>query len=1461
MTGFKYLNQAEFLKEPYQPSQTPARDEENSNSSATDSRTRSGSFYQQSNRSRPSFSMFRHSNESRSNTSLYGQSNQSRPNLSFLSNDGDSPSASVRTVDHGKSDKGKKRATRDRSKTIGAEASSSSPTASSPISPLGSATVHERAARATRERLRDVHTPIKVHSRLSAIMDKDMPSSDTATVSIRISELPDTILISRAVRDMAINFPDSVATFEVQFHPGLDVNLNDMSEAIRKGQAMPVAREISADMVVKADKPLSPIAEGLSPIAERSSSPVAQDSPSSIIEPTFPVGETIISPSKRRRASTKSVRFSNEDKVFNLSPANSNTSKEMLVDDEDCAIASDDEDNAQDEIHNKDQNENRDKDRGNDETGDEDNDKHEEQDVGTEDRSEISFSSDSDAENAQEGQSEDNSHSFILPEFDFKRSTSRFSSIFANDEEAAEAPAPTTSSAELPSLSSPTEVLSEHGSYSESQEASADDTSAIIPTAHQQSVPPAQNTTEATVLTKEHEITVTNEQSCVTIDEHDSAIADVQNVIGDYAPADTIADKQSDDVPSNDGSSIIPDTQDLTAPYEQREQGEFVAVDGDTISEDSNDTITAHDHSAIIADEASTASDEQNSVIVNASNVSQTSEQANAATETEARDAHIDRLESIDDDNVSLKTDDFVDDDVEVSSILGMIANKHSTVHTPDNGQTSRREIPPRSESPTMGAIGERDVMVTIPPLMPRTRQRPDVMSQHSQFSHLPRFLPPTPAPSYPVPELPREASSPASPTTPTPPLRLHQRSHQDLRQPTRNLPIPARVSRIPAPGTSSGLSSPAVATPQRPVLYTARSLRFQHEDSPRPTHHESLIPGVPTRMTTIHSRTQIPDVASRAPAIPPRSRMLRPTMSINDMATTSATQSRPSFAQRVEEASYTRPSVDMSRPIQNRVEVHTNAQVAEEVSLPKEEAVPIGPTISRHIPKPKPVVPQPEKAEPSRLRKIATRSLGSLASGSYRNATKSHNDLRDAAVKTSDHPLPYKKWLYSSEAAVLQDDLSRGYDVNSPNIRQRHQMPMPIPPSVNSRTSSIGATDNRPASFAPAAGMHSSRVPRRPAFGRSNVPTVADIHAVPDSVRLSQVIETDETTPKRGPTTPQTASSQRSVRPPTPQASFARPQQSPVTPQAQQQQSPVHNVTRQLHQMLDNEIMRQRSRPSLREEIASSPLSARTPDSLPRRSVAPTPPRRIPTVRRSTDTIRTVSVALPCGHTEVQHRSLTDEEKLACGVSGGGVVGGSGGRRRRGYGERQGGRDLAGRVPRSATVPAIPTSHHETPGSAAGLESGHDRGAPSPGTAAQRSFAKLRSRFTMAELRAAYGGKTEEEIVRMLRRDNGSEDEAGCGLEGSGSVERPSADPFSGVPEHSNILYSASAGGPRDLVEVRAREEGGAYDEDVSQLDGVIAASTPRGMKRRSSKLRSSKSVGSLLSRLRRGGSSSDTK
>ncbi|KAF7533453.1 hypothetical protein G7054_g7061 [Neopestalotiopsis clavispora] len=110
MTGFKYLNQAEFLKEPYQPAQSPARDDENSSSSAPDGRTRSGSFYQQSNRSRPSFSMFRYSNDSRSNTSLYSQSNQSRPNLSFLSNDGDSPTASVRTVDQGKSDEGKKRA-------------------------------------------------------------------------------------------------------------------------------------------------------------------------------------------------------------------------------------------------------------------------------------------------------------------------------------------------------------------------------------------------------------------------------------------------------------------------------------------------------------------------------------------------------------------------------------------------------------------------------------------------------------------------------------------------------------------------------------------------------------------------------------------------------------------------------------------------------------------------------------------------------------------------------------------------------------------------------------------------------------------------------------------------------------------------------------------------------------------------------------------------------------------------------------------------------------------------------------------------------------------------------------------------------------------------------------------------------------------------------------------------------
>ncbi|ETS85388.1 hypothetical protein PFICI_03413 [Pestalotiopsis fici W106-1] len=1501
MTGFKYLNQAEsFLKEPYQPSQTPTNTERNSGSSDPDNTTRAGGLYQQSNRSRPSFSLFRQSNESRSNISLYGHSNQSRPNLSFVSDHGHSPTTSVHSVDKSKTDKGKKRAGRHRSKTAGAEASPSSPVTSSPISPLGNeSTVHQRAARATRERMRDVNNPIKVHSRLSAIMDKDLPSSGIATVSLRLSELPDNILISRPVREMARDSPDSVATFQVQFHPGLDVNLNNMAEAIFRGQAMPVAREISADMVAKVDKPLSPI-------AERSSSPIVEESPSSIIEkPTFPVGEILTSPSKRRRASTKSVHFSEEDKIFHITPAGSSASKDMLANSEGCAVASDDESKIQgkqDEDHDQGQQ----SDDGADEIQDQhedhnrsnvqDNDEDKEDVDRTEDPGETSFSSESDSGDAQPESGEDTSHSFILPEFDFELSASRFSSIFADDGEAPEVPAVDESSGSI-SLSSPPEVLAAHEPDRESQSDSANNESIIIPTADQEKVETTDEVTEGIEIDAQKSDTVIVEQCYPDADEQGCHNADEQDVIGDNDLQDATAAEQSDDVSDKDNSVITADSQRTTT------------ADGEnTVSNDDNSTIIADEQSAIIADESNTVSNDQDSIIVNVSNTSVADEQTSIDTHIEARDNQTDQAERTESNDTNQQTEDYVDDDVEVSSIFSLLINKQRNEQVTDNGQSRQQEVMPRAESPTMGEIGEQHVMVTIPPLVPRPR--PNVTSQRSHLPILPRYPPPTPAPSYPVPNLPKEVIPPMPLVPAVAPLRLHQRSEQDLRGSTRNLPVLPRASQIPAPGTSSGLPIPAPSTPRRPALRTAKSFQLQHEDSPRPVPSRSLIPELPARAPVVKLQSSTPDAPSRIPAIPPRMRPLRPSMSINDMATASNKQNQPSFAQRAEKASYNRPSADIPRPSQSRIEVIKETQVSEQ-KLSAEETVPLGPTISRHVPKPRQVLqPQPEQAEPSRLRKIATRSLGSLAGGSYRSSNRSFGNLKAAAAETSNHPLPYKKWLHSSEAATLQDDLSRGYDANSPYIRQRHQVPMPIPPAVNSRTSSIGATDAGPGYSAASTGLHSSRVPRRPQFGRSNIPPVANAASGPDQTRLSQVLETDETTPKRGPPTPQTISGHRYRRPATPQSPFVRDQHSPVTPQAtavsQQQNTPENNIQRQLYEMLDHEIERQRTRPVRQEEIASSPLSARTPEAPPRRSIAPTPPRRIPTVRRSTDTIRTATMALPCGHTEVQHRSLTDEDRRACGISGGRALERSSSdnffRNQRPYDlalhrprqffahagltarvstptsvstqaflfpegaeafnrtydpERPGGRDLTSRMPRSATAPALlPCSPEAANRSEDQAEDRvEDRAedwakdrpdVPSPGTAAQRSFAKLCSRFTIAELRSAYGGETEEEIVRALRSDQSG------GIKGGETAEQPH-DPFVGVPEHSNILYSASAGGPRDLVAARDREQGGPYDEEVSQLEGVVAASTPRQEDKKLT-LRSSKSVSSLLTRFRRG-------
>jgi hypothetical protein len=52
--------------------------------------------------------------------------------------------------------------------------------------------------------------------------------------------------------------------------------------------------------------------------------------------------------------------------------------------------------------------------------------------------------------------------------------------------------------------------------------------------------------------------------------------------------------------------------------------------------------------------------------------------------------------------------------------------------------------------------------------------------------------------------------------------------------------------------------------------------------------------------------------------------------------------------------------------------------------------------------------------------------------------------------------------------------------------------------------------------------------------------------------------------------------------------------------------------------------------------------------------------------------------------------------------------------------------------------------------------------------------------------------------------------------------------DPFTGDPDRSNLMYSASGNIPQGVHDARTREDDGAYDEEISQLSGVVAASTP---------------------------------
>ncbi|KAK9774369.1 hypothetical protein SCAR479_08974 [Seiridium cardinale] len=184
---------------------------------------------------------------------------------------------------------------------------------------------------ASRRRARDARLPVQTVNRLSAIMEADVPKSTQRTVTMPLSEVPVNFL-SPGAQIMAAEEPERLITFQVSLHPVLDVVGMSASQALHNGIALPVESPITPQVITALDKRSSRAADetptnmprwkDFAHRASRLKKDAAESSTASL---------EVLQESRRP---SKSVHFSNQDDVFHITPAHSNSSKDSVGTDE-----------------------------------------------------------------------------------------------------------------------------------------------------------------------------------------------------------------------------------------------------------------------------------------------------------------------------------------------------------------------------------------------------------------------------------------------------------------------------------------------------------------------------------------------------------------------------------------------------------------------------------------------------------------------------------------------------------------------------------------------------------------------------------------------------------------------------------------------------------------------------------------------------------------------------------------------------------------------------------------------------------------------------------------------------------------------------------------------------------------------------------------------------------------------
>jgi hypothetical protein len=127
--------------------------------------------------------------------------------------------------------------------------------------------------------------------------------------------------------------------------------------------------------------------------------------------------------------------------------------------------------------------------------------------------------------------------------------------------------------------------------------------------------------------------------------------------------------------------------------------------------------------------------------------------------------------------------------------------------------------------------------------------------------------------------------------------------------------------------------------------------------------------------------------------------------------------------------------------------------------------------------------------------------------------------------------------------------------------------------------------------------------------------------------------------------------------------------------------------------------------------------------------------------------------------------------------------------------------------------------------------------------TSTRRSLVDMLGKYTIEDLRLVFPDKSDDAIRNALDIQPGTPrpvqpehirmyaNQAAAAVQNNAFIrgQDTQEDPFTGNPERSNLLFSASGNIPMGMRVARANEDGGGYDEEISDLDDVVAASTPR--------------------------------